>query len=129
MGCMLGPHDFRFVSGLVFLSKTLWILSHLSPSTLWTLDALGALVRMVSHLSPGCLPLHSGFFAHMISHLSPTCLPELTRCFCIASALGQENKSMTDVLGLLSKCAVSTDALLPAQLSEISLSPFSGLQV
>ena len=54
---------------------------HLSPTCLprvsqYALDALSALVRMISHfsqLSPSCLPLHSGFSARMISSLSPTC--------------------------------------------------------
>ena len=43
-GCMLGPHDFTFVSGLVFLPKTLWIL--------WPHD-----FTLVSHLSPLVSPL------------------------------------------------------------------------
>ena len=36
----------------------------------WTLNAL---VRVISHLSPTCLPMPSGFSARMIACLSPTC--------------------------------------------------------
>ena len=56
-GVHLGPHDFTFVYGLVFLPKTLWILSHLSPlvsSTLWMLWVLTCL-PLVSQLSPSTL--------------------------------------------------------------------------
>ena len=35
---------------------------------------------LVSHLSPSCLPLHSGFSARMISGLSPTCFPVSSGC-------------------------------------------------
>ena len=53
-----------------------------------TLDSLSALVRMISLLSPTCLPLHSGFSARMISHFPPTCLPLYSGFFaCIISGL------------------------------------------
>ena len=66
--CMLGPHDFTFVSGLVFCQRH-WtplyrMISGLSPTptclplvSQYTLDALSALVRMFSHLSPTRLGL------------------------------------------------------------------------
>ena len=75
-GCSecLGPHDFELVS-------------HLSPTTLCilcshdfrlvsqcTLDDLKNLVCVISHLSPRCLSLHSGWSARVISGLSPACL-------------------------------------------------------
>ena len=83
---MLGPHDVAFVSGLVFLQKTLWI--PWVPWSAWfqacfstclplvfqyTLDALSAFDRMISHLSPTCLPV-PGFSVRVISHWSPTYL-------------------------------------------------------
>ena len=54
-GCIPGPHDFAFVSGLASHSGCLGLheftlVSSLSP----TLRALG---RMSLHLSPPCLPL------------------------------------------------------------------------
>ena len=76
-GRVLGPRDFMFVSGLVFLPKTLWILwphavrlvSHLSPSTLWMLWVLWS-----ASLSPSCLPLHSAHDSALVSQLSPATL-------------------------------------------------------
>ena len=54
---MLGPHDLAFVS-------------HLSPNTRWRSDCFGPNdFALVFHL------LHDGFSARMISGLSPTCLP------------------------------------------------------
>ena len=47
-GCMLGPDDFEFVSGLVFLAA--WD----ALSVLWPNDFI-----LVSHLSPTCLPVVS----------------------------------------------------------------------
>ena len=75
-GCMLVQYDFAFVSGLVFLQKTLWILwvlwsagfrtclplvSQLPPTTLWILWVLlsawiRTCVSLVSHFSRGGLP-------------------------------------------------------------------------
>ena len=81
--CIPGPHDFASVSGLAFhsgrsgphactlvsyLSPTLvshTCLPHLSPT-------LGALGRIILHLSPTCLPHLS---PTLVSHLSPICLP------------------------------------------------------
>ena len=58
---MLGPDDFEFVSGLVFLAA--WD----ALSVLWPNDFI-----LVSHLSPTCLPV--------VSHLSPSCLPVSSGC-------------------------------------------------
>ena len=103
-GCIPGPHDFVFVSGLAFrsgcsgphdltlvfhLSPTLvshssrsGMLVNLSPTCLPHLSpTLGALGRMIWHLSSTCLPHLSptlGALGRMIWHLSSTCLPHLS---------------------------------------------------
>ena len=95
-GCMLGPHDFEFVSGLVsgrmisvssgcsqcsgrmilYLSPIcIPFVSQLSPSNLWMLSVLWPHdFTLVSHLSPICLPVSSGC-SQCFFHLSPICFP------------------------------------------------------
>ena len=89
-GCMLRPHDLAFVSGLVFLQKILWsawFRTCLPLVSQYTLDALSALARMISGLSPTGLPVHSGcsecFGRHaftLVSHLSPSGPPVHSGC-------------------------------------------------
>jgi len=88
-GCP-GPHGSPLVSQyalsavkrMIFTSRCLPFVSYLSPSTLWMLwacfllfshYALGALGRMILHLSPTCLLL--------VSYLSPACVLVRSGCF------------------------------------------------
>ena len=86
--CILCPHDIRLVSHffpLVSQYTPLWptwfrislplVSTCLALVSQFALDALSALVRMILHLSPSCVPLHSGLSARMISHWSPSYLP------------------------------------------------------
>ena len=78
-GCIFGPHDFTFVSRLVFLHEvrsgcSACMILHVSPTcplvSQYALDALPAWFYIVSHLSPSCLPVRSGLPARMILHFS-----------------------------------------------------------
>ena len=75
-GCMLGPHDFTFASGLVATCHPLDF--QLSLTTFWILWAFFAQCgfAFASHLSPTCLPVSSKCFEWgftLVFHLSPIC--------------------------------------------------------
>ena len=104
-GCIPGPHDFAFVSGLAFHSgcsgpHDFTLVSHLSP-------ALGGLGRMILHLSPSCLP-----------RLSPTCLHTcLPNCFFFHSGCSGPRdftcvSHLSPTLGCHSECSGPHDFTL-----------------
>ena len=108
-GCVLGLHDFAFVSGFVSLHQVhsgsaacphwspttlsifcphdFWFVFHLSP--LVCLPVQTGLVRTISHLSPTCLKIHSRFSERFAPHdywfsarllVAPICFPVRSGC-------------------------------------------------
>ena len=74
-----------------------------------TLDSLRALARMISHFSPSCLPLHSGFSARMISDLPPTCLPLVFQYTLRVRMLSRLSPTCLPVRSGWSQCSASHD--------------------